>query len=469
MHANTQQTTTQPGLRLAFYGDDFTGSSDALEVLAAAGLKCAMFLTPPSAGLLSTLGTFDAIGIAGDSRAMSPDEMDNTLPEVFSALKALAPQVVHYKVCSTFDSSPETGNIGHVIGMASAIFGKSAVPVVAGNPALGRYCIFGNLFALSKTDHAVHRIDRHPVMKSHPITPMHEADLALHIGKQKSLKFGRVTINQLDDDTGLKPALEKMAENDDAILFDGATPAHLTAVGNILTTFAEQSSPLFVVGSSGVEYGLIQHWQQSGQIDHSPAPDTSLTPVEQLLVISGSASPFSYLQIKKAIEHGFVEIGVEARALISENEKQQAAQDIIDKAIELLQGGENVVIHTAKGSDDARIADMITFMVSQGASPEAAKTQGGKALSIELGLITQKILERHPLKRIVVSGGDTSSQVTKILAPDALVIQSAISPGAPLCKALSEKPFLSGLEIALKGGQMGDETYFVQALKGKQR
>ncbi|PLR32205.1 type III effector [Chimaeribacter coloradensis] len=458
----------QPKLRLAFYGDDFTGSSDALEVLASAGLKCAMFLTPPSAGLLSTLGDFDAIGIAGDSRSMSPEEMDNTLPDIFSALKALSPQLVHYKVCSTFDSSPETGNIGHVIGMAAKIFERNAVPVVAGNPALGRYCVFGNLFALSKTDHAVHRIDRHPVMKSHPITPMHEADLALHIGKQKSLNFARVTINQLDDETGLKQALENISENDDAVLFDGATPTHLTTVGKILATSAEHSSPLFVVGSSGVEYGLIQHWQQSGQIDHSSEPDTFLSAVEQLLVISGSASPLSYLQIGKAIENGFADIEVDARALISDTEKEKAAQAIVDKAIALLRCGKNVVIHTAKGPDDSRIADMINFMVAQGASPELAKIQGGKTLSLALGRITQKILEGHPIKRIVVSGGDTSSQVTKTLSPDALVIQSYISPGAPLCKALSEKPFLSGLEIALKGGQMGEENYFVQALTGKQ-
>jgi uncharacterized protein YgbK (DUF1537 family) len=34
---------SQP-LRLAFYGDDFTGSTDALEVLAFAGYRAALFL-----------------------------------------------------------------------------------------------------------------------------------------------------------------------------------------------------------------------------------------------------------------------------------------------------------------------------------------------------------------------------------------------------------------------------------------
>ena len=87
-------------LRLAFYGDDFTGSTDALEVLAFAGLRCALFLDPPSADTLQQFDEFEAIGIAGDSRAMSPAEMDDQLPSIFKALADLNAPIVHYKVCS---------------------------------------------------------------------------------------------------------------------------------------------------------------------------------------------------------------------------------------------------------------------------------------------------------------------------------------------------------------------------------
>lgn len=460
-------TDFKPKLRLAFYGDDFTGSADALEVLTSAGLKCAMFLTVPSAELLDSLGGFDAIGIAGDSRSMSPEEMDTSLPEIFAALKQLSPEIVHYKICSTFDSSPENGSIGHIIGMVSEIFGKKAVPVVAGNPALGRYCAFGNLFALSKTDYAVHRIDRHPVMKSHPITPMQEADLTLHIGKQKALKFAHINITHLENEAALYQSLVNISDEDDVVLIDGTTASHMTTAGKILAASAKHSSPLFVVGSSGVEYGLIQHWQQCEDMTWSQKPEELFDPVEQLLVISGSASPLSCLQTGKAIERGFADIAVDAKALVSEAEKEKVLVEIVDKTLLLLQQGKSVVIHTAWGPDDKRISEMINYLQTQGMNPETARTQGGKALSIELGRITKKILERHPLKRIIVSGGDTSSQVTKILSPDAIVIQSHISTGAPLCRILSEKPYLSGLEVALKGGQMGDENYFVQALTGK--
>ncbi len=81
--------TPHTDLRLAFYGDDFTGSTDALEVLAFAGLRCALFLAVPSVDTLRELGPFDAIGIAGDSRGMSPAEMDSRLPVVLAAMSGL--------------------------------------------------------------------------------------------------------------------------------------------------------------------------------------------------------------------------------------------------------------------------------------------------------------------------------------------------------------------------------------------
>jgi uncharacterized protein YgbK (DUF1537 family) len=87
-------------------------------------------------------------------------------------------------------------------------------------------------------------------------------------------------------------------------------------------------------------------------------------------------------------------------------------------------------------------------------------------LGVRLGEIVQKILIAHPIKRLILSGGDTSSQITRVLAPDALEIEARLSPGAPLCRVISEKPHLKNLQIALKGGQMGDASYFVRTLHG---
>ncbi|RWR02626.1 type III effector [[Pantoea] beijingensis] len=455
-----------PTLRLVFYGDDFTGSSDSLEVLAAAGMKCALFLTPPSPALLRSLGEFDAIGIAGDSRSMSPADMDAELTGVFEAIKSLSPAIVHYKVCSTFDSAPDVGSIGHAIGIASAVFGKRSVPVIAGNPALKRYCAFGNLYAHSRTDNAVHRIDRHPVMSLHPITPMHESDLARHIQMQKDMTFATIDICQLDAERDLVALTNTLSNDHEAILIDGVTTKHLTQAGEILDRISRDHAPLFVVGSSGVEYGLTQYWRANGEPGTDADACPRLKPAKQVLVVSGSASPLSWIQIDSALQAGYVEFAVDAAALLAEVTREATEALVIDSVVRALKDGSSVLIHTAKGSDDPRIKDMINLMIAKGKTLEEAKVQGGKLLAMKMGGIVKNILKQYRPDRLVISGGDTSSQVTKVLAPDALKIESLFSPGAPLCKALSSQPFLSELEIALKGGQMGDHDYFVKAMKG---
>jgi len=62
----------------------------------------------------------------------------------------------------------------------------------------GRYCVFGNLYARLGAEGEVFRLDRHPSMSRHPITPMDEADLRLHLSKQTRKKIGLLDVTQLD-------------------------------------------------------------------------------------------------------------------------------------------------------------------------------------------------------------------------------------------------------------------------------
>src|SRR5471032_589534 len=99
----------KPKLLLAYYGDDFTGSTDALEFLSRAGIKTVLFIEPPTPEKLADYEGIQAIGIAGMTRSLAPDEMGQVLKPAFEELKVLGAAHVHYKVCSTFDSSPQIG------------------------------------------------------------------------------------------------------------------------------------------------------------------------------------------------------------------------------------------------------------------------------------------------------------------------------------------------------------------------
>src|ERR1700743_3841866 len=131
---------------LAFYGDDFTGSTDALEQMALRGIRAALFIEPPTAKQLSRFKNLQAIGVAGMTRSLTLDAMERELSPALKKLKALGARHVHYKVCSTFDSSPKIGSIGRAIDVAAEIFHQPFVPLLAAAPALGRFTIFGTHF-----------------------------------------------------------------------------------------------------------------------------------------------------------------------------------------------------------------------------------------------------------------------------------------------------------------------------------
>lgn len=464
MSSNSQVST----LRLTFYGDDFTGSTDALEVLAFAGLRCALFLSPPTQEALKSLGGYDAIGVAGDSRGMSPAEMGQKLPAIFEAMAGLGSQIVHYKVCSTFDSSPSVGSIGHAMDIARNIFGPGLIPIVAGTPALSRYCVFGHLFARSGTDGLTYRIDRHPIMSVHPVTPMDEADLVLHLGRQTAMPIGKFTLPNFSlGREALRAEYAASRRNlKAALLIDSTEKADLTEVGGMLLSHDEAHRPAFVVGSSGVEYALTQWWAEQGEFRGQSSEFESFQPVNQVLAISGSASALSAKQIETAIAEGFADVAIDASALVDGERWDGAAAALVESAITLLAQGKSVILHTARGPNDPRINALIESLVAHGESREEAMHSGGRLLGVRLGEIVQKILVATSVQRLVLSGGDTSSQITSVLAPDALEIEARLSPGAPLCRVISNKPHLKGMQIALKGGQMGDASYFVRALRG---
>ena len=180
---------------LSYYGDDLTGSTDVMEALSSGGVPTVLFLAVPEERLLARFADCRAFGIAGTSRSETPSWMDANLPAVFEWLKTLGAEICHYKVCSTFDSSPTTGSIGRAIEIGSQVFSQRTIPLVVGAPQLKRYTVFGNLFAAYRGK--TYRIDRHPVMSRHPVTPMTEADLLIHLSHQTSLPASLVDVAAL--------------------------------------------------------------------------------------------------------------------------------------------------------------------------------------------------------------------------------------------------------------------------------
>jgi uncharacterized protein YgbK (DUF1537 family) len=80
-------------------------------------------------------------------------------------------------------------------------------------------------------------------------------------------------------------------------------------------------------------------------------------------------------------------------------------------------------------------------------------------IGLALGQILDRVLTKTGLRRAVISGGDTSGHGMTVLGLEALRALAPTIPGAALCTAYGDSPH-DGLQIALKGGQMGSRDFF---------
>lgn len=450
-------------LVLSFYGDDFTGSTDAMESLTINGLPTVLFLDVPNPSVLSRFPHVKCIGVAGNSRVMSPEEMKQELPPIFSGLRELGSAYVHYKVCSTFDSSKEIGNIATVLEIGQDIFDtQSYVPVFVASPELKRYTIFGNHYATMGDQ--IYRLDRHPVMSRHPITPMSEADLRV-ILKDQGVAGEIELINVVDLDLPMNElqALykDKMTEAPEAVVFDAARKDHVKKIGELLKLSRHQEEPLFLIGSSGVGHAISAAQLPSVVSNGKTKPDPqSFNKVDQLLVVSGSCSPVTEQQLKWALDNGFEGIHLSLEEVMDASTGETAMRAIVAKASEVVKKGKSVVIYTALGPDDPSIKANQRQFTERGASI----SDSSKILGSYLGEVAKLVIQETGIKRLVVAGGDTSSYATRQLGIYALEMVTSISPGAPLSRCYSEDSRINGLELALKGGQFGSADYFGKVL-----
>ncbi len=439
---------------LVYYGDDFTGSTDALEFLTRAGLRTALFIAPPTADQLRRHGGLDAIGVAGLTRSLAPEAMERELRPAFIALRALGAAHAHYKVCSTFDSSPAIGSIGRAIEIGAEVFGSRFVPLVVGAPPLGRHCVFGNLFARMGIGSAgaIHRLDRHPSMSKHPSTPANESDLRLHLARQTAKPIGLVDILAVaaEDEAVTRHALERELESGaEIVLFDVLHERELARIGALIDADAATGDrPLFSAGSSAIEMALGAHWQAQGRFN-PPASFSEPVPDGPLLVVSGSCSPTTDRQIGRALAKGFVEMPLDAAKLASSSTDRQATDRVIDH----LRAGRHVIVHTSRGLVDATLATI--------------QDRTAELFGRALGLLAREAIAQVGIKRLVVAGGDTSSHAARALGIEAVEMIAPLSPGAPWCRAFAPGSPADGIAVNFKGGQVGAEDYFLGAAEAR--
>lgn len=434
-----------------WYGDDFTGATDTLAVLAQAGLRSMLFMGVPSSVALAAAGPLDAVGVAGAARSMPPDAMRSELTAVADFFRHIAPPVLHYKICSTFDSAPNVGNIACAIDTLHPAVENQWVPIIGGQPSLNRYCAFSNLFASAGTGGQVHRIDRHPTMSQHPVTPMDEADLRVHLARQglkqiNALHFPDYNRTDLELDAKLLELQTQQGPDKQvcSTLLDLTSHDQLPMVGRLLWQQAQRAR-LLAVGSSAVAQALVAHW--SGARAPVSSQSTALARANNpVLAWAGSLSALTAAQVESATD--YLRISVNAQRLCQE---QTYAQTVLNNICSALENGQHVLAYTAP--TDGKAAHIANA---------SRVAQASAALIAQI--VRAQITQHKPLRRIGIAGGDTSSHAVQALQLWGLSYQSTLCQGVTMSKAHSADPAVNGVELMLKGGQMGGDDLFQQLL-----
>jgi uncharacterized protein YgbK (DUF1537 family) len=442
------------GLLLACYGDDFTGSAAVMEVMAFAGLPAALFLDLPTPAQLGRFPGLRALVVAGTARSHSPDWMEAHLPRIFDGLAATAAPLVHYKVCSTLDSAPHIGSIGRATDIALRTFSAPWVPVLLAAPPIRRYQVFGDLFAAAPG--GVYRLDRHPVMARHPVTPMTESHVATHLAHQTALPLATLDIEALDSDP-TKRLAELREDGARLITLDTLDEDHLATCGALI--WDTRGPGAFCVGSQGVEYALVAHWRRTGALP-AAAPTAGIGPASGMVAVSGSVSPVTAAQISWALAHGFAPVPLDPGSLLTDPDTAESA--IVAACRADLAQGRDALVYTARGPDDPSVGRLADARARTGLDAETANHMIGAAL----GRILGRTIRDTGIRRAVISGGDTSGHASRQLGLYALTALAPTIPGASILRAWSDDPAFDGLELALKGGQMGGEDYFGRVRDG---
>jgi 3-oxoisoapionate kinase len=156
----------------------------------------------------------------------------------------------------------------------------------------------------------------------------------------------------------------------------------------------------------------------------------------------GSLSPVTAAQVAAA-QALYEPVALDAHALVGSD---AALEALALRCAAALREGRSVLARTTAPAD--------------GAPPP-------QAVAAACGRLLQRVLDAAPaVRRVGVAGGDTASFALRTLDPWALRFAGSLAAGVPLLRVQATDPRLDGLELMLKGGQMGPPDIFERLLRG---
>jgi uncharacterized protein YgbK (DUF1537 family) len=410
---------------LGCIADDFTGASDLANMLTTNGLATVQSIgVPPDDAAIDA----DAVVVALKSRSIPAADAVAQSLDALRWLRARGARQVLFKVCSTFDSTPE-GNIGPV---AQALLEALAAPIAVVCPAFPtnrRTVYMGHLFVGD-------RLLNESGLQHHPLNPMTDADLVRWLQRQTPMRVGLLAQPTVARGAGaVREALGALAADGVRLaVADAIADADLRVLGEACADAA------LLVGGSGIALGLPENFRRAGLARASaprPAPVGG-----RAVVISGSCSGATRRQVERYAAHAPAR-RIDVDALVAGGADAQALADWVlaqraDAAPLVYSSADPDVVRAAQARHGAqRVSEAIESLMGELAAQLAARG----------------------VRRQVIAGGETSGAVVQALGVRLLAIGPEIDPGVPALSGID-----APLALALKSGNFGADDFFDKAL-----
>ena len=412
-------------LQLGCIADDFTGATDLANNLVRAGMRVVQTIGVPT----QPIEGVDCVVVALKSRTAPVAEAVAQSGAAARWLRAQGAPQIYFKVCSTFDSTPQ-GNIGPVAEALMAELQGDFAIVTPAFPENGRTVFKGHLFVgdvlLSDSP-----------MRHHPLTPMTDANLVRVM--QAQLRGSRAGL--IDHRTvarGAAAVRERIA----ALRAEGVAYGIADAVSDddLRTLAAATQDLLLVVAGSGLAIGIpalhgLQPSALAAQLP--PARGTQA-------VVSGSCSAATNAQVADFMARGGPAFAIDPLALAAGEDR---AAQALAWAVPRLPAGP-VLVYATAAPEAVRAVQAQLGAERAGALVEAALARVAQGL-VQAGV-----------RQLLVAGGETSGACVQALGITRLQIGPQIAPGVPWCHA---PEVAGGLHLALKSGNFGGPDFFQHA------
>ncbi|MDW7692501.1 four-carbon acid sugar kinase family protein [Flammeovirgaceae bacterium SG7u.111] len=330
---------------LGFYGESLASSLDFSMKLALNGLPVALFTQAPSASTVEKFrlkdewnqnqlfGRIGALGLLGNSAQMSPEEMEEKLPEVLEDISDLNAGFFQYVTDYALHAEPSHGSIGHAIDLAYEFYPSNFIPLLMAAPSENCLSVFGCLFKKEKGNYQMLKKDANTASNS---------DVQAILAKQtyRPVKLFDVFSLEIKDNANWVESFRDLhTESGEFILFDILKEEHLQEVGKLVCELKKQGTQL-LAGSSGMAEAICAYFQHSGKL-MKPSPPASPGPVDTLVAVVERGENFPQAQLDWCAQQDRYKIF----EINPANKEEQIAQALAQK-------GKNIIFVLENGSKD---------------------------------------------------------------------------------------------------------------------